>query len=1128
MQRPYLGKSSSGSYQSNSGGFNQPLGGRVGRMNNQASGRNQSRGGNNFNRGPSGNFNRSVQDRSFNGNQSSGGNFLQQQPLLGSGPRTMAPPSANPSSFGGGPMGPRALGKMSSSQLGSSLFSGGLSTSAASSGGDNAVLKAYMEMHPNATSQELIDFLSRVDGGGNSNSGRPQPQQRWPDQRGNHLGNQPLPAGLTIRNGFPGQVGGPFNQMQFPPAGPLGPMGPPHMAGPPPRMVGAFQSNNAFNQNPRKRPLSQRLGTTNSNNVNGGQKKGKWTGPSRTGPNNAGQQGNNAANSKGNKKGNETNCVYGQPFAFTAPKITESYLVDLTDNQKGLLPKIKEIIKTEGKRILNFSYPMRMHTNAKVFQVVRGVQANLKKMDEAKGTSFKDEEIIAIMDDYITSDSTLRNEQPNVLEHIALVNHESNPNGSTFWYSKSYVTFKSFQKYMFKACSEMRQNDANERATTKRLINKVNVLYPQFAACGFWMIGMWKWQNRAEAILKNLDMRNLPHVPSLPPRVKGNGLVKDRTLRKKMQGWLDRAFGVPPRDAPDDLNVMILTAMAKVMPANTIVKRILDWWFSGFHRQNYFKAFESEELKGDKLLLEVSRLASPYDCDPTTTEYSSAVFSNKVFFDKGSFPTLGDLKELDLTEQQKEGLPKLKELIKKEAVKILNFSYPFKKHNASAIKYAARMIGRHYDVTEKEAEKEEAEVKKAEESKDVKEEKTENKEVEQKEGEDEKMEIKEEKKDEEVKKVDVKKTPSGGLVKGLYTDDEIIAIMEDVLTNDETLKNEQTLVLEHIKSVGKKWSERNFKTFKLYQNILYKRLQNVPGQRNFGQRNMAGNQQQNQRLQQKRLNHIQMKNGAVVLHPLITKAIHYTDVLFPQYCGMAEKLLDMFVWTRRALKVAKTVRTHPVDDSVAPNLDNKTAEEKCKLILKWCDDNFVYDPKQCTKQQVEHLLAPLMKGDMNKHSVVEILNNWWVTGTYKHNFEQDDTQQPSDVVSKDDYCAYVFYTKQEFEGHVILPLYADEEEEQKQNGKEVKTEENGNDDEHDDDVTADDVTADDINDSVANEETTPDVKQEDEKKEDGEGEAVIDALNQAINEDDELLAEEDPADLDLIDEPMLDDELDAV
>lgn len=46
----------------------------------------------------------------------------------------------------------------------------------------------------------------------------------------------------------------------------------------------------------------------------------------------------------------------------------------------------------------------------------------------------------------------------------------------------------------------MRQNDANERATTKRLINKVNVLYPQFAACGFWMIGMWKWQNRAEAV----------------------------------------------------------------------------------------------------------------------------------------------------------------------------------------------------------------------------------------------------------------------------------------------------------------------------------------------------------------------------------------------------------------------------------------------------------------------------------------------------------------------------------------------------------------------------------------------------------------------------------------------------
>ena len=71
----------------------------------------------------------------------------------------------------------------------------------------------------------------------------------------------------------------------------------------------------------------------------------------------------------------------------------------------------QEIIKTEGKRILNFSYPMRMHTNAKVFQVVRGVQANLKKIDEAKDVSFKDEEIIAIMDEYITKESSLRMEQ---------------------------------------------------------------------------------------------------------------------------------------------------------------------------------------------------------------------------------------------------------------------------------------------------------------------------------------------------------------------------------------------------------------------------------------------------------------------------------------------------------------------------------------------------------------------------------------------------------------------------------------------------------------------------------------------------------------------------------------------
>ena len=177
MQRPYLGKPSNGPFQSNSGGFNQPLAGRVGRMNTQNSGRNQNNAGHNnragsFNRGPSGNFNRSMSDRSYNGN-SSGGSFSQQQPLLGVGPRAMGPSP--------GPIGPRSLGKMSN-QLGGSLpFSsgGGSSHSAPSGGGDNAILKAYMDMHPNATSQELIDFLSRVDGGGSGGGGRSQPQQRY-------------------------------------------------------------------------------------------------------------------------------------------------------------------------------------------------------------------------------------------------------------------------------------------------------------------------------------------------------------------------------------------------------------------------------------------------------------------------------------------------------------------------------------------------------------------------------------------------------------------------------------------------------------------------------------------------------------------------------------------------------------------------------------------------------------------------------------------------------------------------------------------------------------------------------------------------------------------------------------
>ena len=55
--------------------------------------------------------------------------------------------------------------------------------------------------------------------------------------------------------------------------------------------------------------------------------------------------------------------------------------------------------------------------------------------------------------------------------------------------------------------------------------------------------------------------------------------------------------------------------------------------------------------------------------------------------------------------------------------------------------------------------------------------------------------------------------------------------------------------------------------------------------------------------------------------------------------------------------------------------------------------------------------------------------------------------QPSEDVCKEDYCAYVFYSKQEFEGHTVLPLYVDEEEVanndgKQENGKEEETTEN--------------------------------------------------------------------------------------
>merc|ERR1712036_95955 len=102
-------------------------------------------------------------------------------------------------------------------------------------------------------------------------------------------------------------------------------------------------------------------------------------------------------------------------------------------------------------------------------------------------------------------------------------------------------------------------------------------------------------------------------------------------------------------------------------------------------------------------------MASPYECE-IETEFSSAAVSNNVFCSKASFPTLAEVKELDLTEEQKEGLPKLQELIKKETAGLINYSYPFHKNNVHVVKYAARMIGRHYDLEVKKEKDEEMKV----------------------------------------------------------------------------------------------------------------------------------------------------------------------------------------------------------------------------------------------------------------------------------------------------------------------------------------------------------------------------------------------------------------------------------
>ena len=149
----------------------------------------------------------------------------------------------------------------------------------------------------------------------------------------------------------------------------------------------------------------------------------------------------------------------------------------------------------------------------------------------------------------------------------------------------------------------------------------------------------------------------------------------------------------------------------------------------------------------------------------------------------------------------------MQELIKNETSRLINFSYPFHLNNAAKVKYAARMVGRHYDVIEEEKKDEEVVVKTEKDAADdeVKTESDEKDSSDVTEKEEAKEEVKEEAKEEESKTevktevkteptdADVKKSPvkKSAIVKGLFNDDVIISVMNDIITNDEAFRNAQ-------------------------------------------------------------------------------------------------------------------------------------------------------------------------------------------------------------------------------------------------------------------------------------------------------------------------------------------------
>ena len=92
----------------------------------------------------------------------------------------------------------------------------------------------------------------------------------------------------------------------------------------------------------------------------------------------------------------------------------------------------------------------------------------------------------------------------------------------------------------------------------------------------------------------------------------------------------------------------------------------------------------------------------------------------------------------------------------------------------------------------------------------------------------------------------------------------------------------------------------------LHQKLAHKKL-GAQGSNNW----IHGASAQRRKDIMRRLNRVQLKNGKIILNPTLMKAVHYVDLHFPQFVGLTEKMISIYVWSKRA---AKVVTMHIVCD----------------------------------------------------------------------------------------------------------------------------------------------------------------------------------------------------------------------